>query len=94
MARILPELNVVNAIDGVTMDPYQVNAIKRLTIAGGVFALDMGLGKTITSVNAVIAARAGRAVQQRALLDRDPTQRDGHVVAVRGLCFKKFTSRR
>jgi hypothetical protein len=36
------------------MDPYQVNAIKRLTIAGGVFALDMGLGKTITSVNAVI----------------------------------------
>jgi hypothetical protein len=38
------------------LDPYQVDAIRRLTVAGGVFALDMGLGKTATSVVGIIHA--------------------------------------
>jgi hypothetical protein len=38
---------------GKTLDAYQVDAIRKLTIAGGVLALGCGLGKTITALCAV-----------------------------------------
>lgn len=38
------------------LDPYQLGAIAHCSPAGGVFALDMGLGKTATSVGAAIEA--------------------------------------
>jgi hypothetical protein len=40
---------------GVALSPYQLDTVKRLTVAGGVGALGVGLGKTATALSAVYA---------------------------------------
>lgn len=45
-----------------TMDPYQVDALERMTCAGGILNMDVGLGKTLTAVSgaAAFALHTGR----------------------------------
>jgi hypothetical protein len=45
-------------LPGITLDQYQIDALRHMTVAGGVLAMGCGLGKTYTAMAAANVARA------------------------------------
>ncbi len=56
----------VKSVDGVVLEPYQLAAIASSSVAGMVWNIDMGLGKTVAAVAAAMdAADKGRTTKAR-----------------------------
>ena len=55
LKRVGDGAGIKHTVDGLTLDPYQIDTVKNLTVAGGVIAMGCGLGKTITALSAASA---------------------------------------
>jgi hypothetical protein len=58
MGHTVPFLVQPFEVNGLMASDYQINGINRLSCAGGVMAFDVGLGKTITAINAALHYQA------------------------------------
>jgi SNF2 family DNA or RNA helicase len=52
--HLIPPMSASFNVNGMSLDAYQIDGIDKLSCAGGVMAFDVGLGKTITGINAAL----------------------------------------
>lgn len=66
LGHTVPPMVTPFDVNGLIASQYQIDGINRLSVAGGVMAFDVGLGKTLTAINAALQYKqAGLCSSQR-----------------------------